>query len=188
MIPVTKLHMIGLCIITIAVILCMDYRREIHMHQQWVSHTVNYCASKKDSGKIRSVVPLAAILDSVYALLPIISVVEWKLWSAVVQWRRTFLRMNIRLTRGGRTNLGMTLRSVKVFMYVVKNTGVQSIERTDFMNEVLLLLHVHYRNVFVQEVPNYRMLLYELFLVYLNTCPIINHYAATRILTYLHNW
>jgi len=38
----------------------------------------------------------------------------------------------------------MTLRSVKVFMYVAKNSGVQSTERTDFMNELLHLLHVHY--------------------------------------------
>jgi len=62
--------------------------------------------------------------------------------------------MNIRFTRGGRTNLGMTLRSVNVFMYVTKSTGVRSTKRTDFMNEVLLLLHVHYRNTFVQEVSN----------------------------------
>jgi len=48
-------------------------------------------------------------------------------------------------------------------MYAAKNTGVQSTERTDLMNEVLLLLHVHYRNIFVQEVPNCRVLLYELF-------------------------
>jgi hypothetical protein len=32
-------------------------------------------------------------------------------------------------------------------MYIAKNTGVQSTKRTDFMNEVLLLLHVHYRNI-----------------------------------------
>jgi hypothetical protein len=48
-------------------------------------------------------------------------------------------------------------------MYVAKNTGVQITERADFMNEVLLLLHVHYRNIFVQEVPNCRVLLYKLF-------------------------
>jgi hypothetical protein len=94
--------------------------------------------------------------------------------------------MNIRFTRGGKTNLGMTIRSVEVFMYVAKNTGVQITERTDFMNEGLRLLHIHYRNVFVQEVPNCRVLLFELFLVYWNTCPIINRYAATRILMYVN--
>ena len=114
--------------------------------------------------------------------LKIISVVEWKLWSALVQWRRMF-----RYTWGGRTNLGMTLCSVKVFMYVARNTGVQSTEWTDFMNEVLLLLRVHYRIIFIQQVPNCRVL-YELFWVYLTTCPIINHYAATRTLMYVHNW
>jgi hypothetical protein len=31
--------------------------------------------------------------------------------------------------------------------YIAKNTGVQSTERSDFMNEVLLLLRVHYRNI-----------------------------------------
>jgi hypothetical protein len=71
--------------------------------------------------------------------------------------------MNIRFTRRGWTNLGKTLPSVKVFMNAAKNTGVQSTERTDFMNEVLLLLYVHYRNIFVKEVPNCRVLLYELF-------------------------
>jgi len=67
------------------------------------------------------------------------------------------------LKEGGRTNLGMTLRLVKVFMYVAKNSGVQSTERTDFMNELLHLLHVRYSNIFAQEVPNCRVLLYELF-------------------------
>jgi len=48
-------------------------------------------------------------------------------------------------------------------MYVAKNTGVQITERADFMNEVPLLLHVHYRNIFVQKVPNCRVFLYKLF-------------------------